>query len=131
MLTHFKRICSVIDELPADLDFEVSKLQFSEGSRLLQLLEDQSLSHKSNADSASLMGKDDSQSSLTGSITPNTSLSHRTEGGAFTPFSRAHKTIPDYPQSSTIFYNPIERMGKACCSLQEFDITAIGALVYS
>jgi hypothetical protein len=31
----------------------------------------------------SLVGKDDSQSSLAGSITPNTSLSHGTEQGAF------------------------------------------------
>jgi hypothetical protein len=81
--THFKRISSAIDKLPPDLNFEVSELQFSEASGLSQPLEHQSLSQKSNADSASLLGKDGSQSSLAGSNTPNTSLSHGTERGAF------------------------------------------------
>ena len=57
MPTHFKRICSVINELPPDLDFEVSELQFSEEPGPSQPLE-QSLLQKSNADSVSLMGKD-------------------------------------------------------------------------
>ena len=83
MPTHFKRICSVIDKLPPDINFEVSKLQFSEGSGLSQPLEGQSLAQNSNADSASKMGKDDSQSSLASSITLNTSLSHGTKRGAF------------------------------------------------
>jgi hypothetical protein len=82
MPTHFKRICSVIDELPPNINFEVSELQ-SERSGLSQVFEDQSLSQQSNPDSMSLAGKDDSQSSLAGSITPNTSLSHGTEQGAF------------------------------------------------
>jgi hypothetical protein len=82
MPTHFKRICSVIDKLPPDINFEVSELQFSERSELSQVFEDQSLSQQSNPDSTSLAGKDDSQSSLAGSITPNTSLSHGTEQGA-------------------------------------------------
>jgi hypothetical protein len=80
MPTHFKRICSVIDKLPPDINFEVSELQFSEASGLSQVFEDQSLS---NPDSTSLAGKGDSQSSLAGSITPNTSLSPGTEQGAF------------------------------------------------
>jgi hypothetical protein len=80
MPTHFKRICSVIDKLPPDINFEVSELQFSEASGLSQVFEDQSLS---NPNSTSLAGKGDSQSSLAGSITPNTSLSHGTEQGAF------------------------------------------------
>jgi hypothetical protein len=63
-----------------DINFEVSELQFSEASGLLQVFEDQSLS---NPDSTSLAGKDDSQSSLAGSITPNTSLSYRTKQGVF------------------------------------------------
>jgi hypothetical protein len=83
MPAHFKKICSAINKLPANLDFEVSKLQLSEGSGLSQLLENQSLSQKSNANSTSLIGKDNSQSSLASSITPNTSLSHGTEGGTF------------------------------------------------
>jgi hypothetical protein len=59
------------------------ELQSSETSGLLQVFEDQSLSQQSNPDLTSLAGKDDSQSSLAGSITPNTSLSHGTEQGAF------------------------------------------------
>ena len=82
MPTHIKRICSVIDELPPNINFEVSELQ-SERSGLSQVFEDQSLLQQSNPDSTSLAGKDDSQSSLAGSSTPNTSLSHRTEQGAF------------------------------------------------
>jgi hypothetical protein len=83
MPTHFKRISSAIDGLPPDLNFEVFELQFSEGLRPPQPLEQQCFSQKSNADSASLLGKDDSQSSLAGSSTPNTSLSHGTKRGAF------------------------------------------------
>jgi hypothetical protein len=80
MPTHFKRICSVIDELPPDINFEVSELQPSEAASLSQVFEDQSFS---NPDTTSLVGNDDSQPSLAGSITPNTSLSHGTEPGAF------------------------------------------------
>jgi hypothetical protein len=40
MPTHFKRICSVIDKLLLNINFEVSELQFSEASRLLQVFED-------------------------------------------------------------------------------------------
>jgi hypothetical protein len=83
MPTHFKRICSVIDQVPPDINFEVSELQSSEASGLSQVLEDQSLSQLSNPDTTSLARNDDSQSNLAGSITPNTSLSHGTEQGAF------------------------------------------------
>ena len=88
MPTHFKRICSIVDELPSDLDFELSQqseLQFPEESGLSQELGDHYLSHQSNADSASLLEEDDSQSSLSGSrdMTPNTSLSQRTEPVTF------------------------------------------------
>jgi len=88
MPTHFKRICSVIDELPTDLDFELSQqseLQFPEESRLSQELEGYHLSQQSNADSVSLLEKDDSESSFVGpqDITPDTSLSQRTGRGAF------------------------------------------------
>jgi hypothetical protein len=80
MPSHFKRISSAIDELPPDLEFEVSELQ---GSGLSQVFENQSLPQQSNPDTTSLAENDDSQSSLAGSITPNTSLSHGTEQGAF------------------------------------------------
>jgi hypothetical protein len=90
MPMHFKRICSVIDELPPDINFEVSELPSSESSGLSQVFEDQSLSQQSNADTASLMGNDDSQSRPSGSITPNTSLSHGTEQGAFKKPKRRH-----------------------------------------
>jgi hypothetical protein len=76
MLIHLKRIYSVIDELPADINFEVSELPSSKASGLSQVFDDQSLS-------ASLVGNDDDQSSLASSITPNTSLSHGTEQGVF------------------------------------------------
>jgi hypothetical protein len=48
-------------------------------------LEGHHLSQQSNADSASLLREHDSQSSLADSqdITPNTSLSQKTERGAF------------------------------------------------
>jgi len=86
--THFTKICSVIDELPPDLDFglsQQSELQFlvQEKPGLSQDLEGRHLSQQSNADS--LLGEDDSQSSLVGSqdTTPDTSLSERTEQGTF------------------------------------------------
>jgi hypothetical protein len=83
MPMHFKRICSVIDELPSNINFEVFELPSSEASRLSQVFKDQSLPQQSNADTASLIGNDNSQSRLAGSITRNTSLSHRTRLGAF------------------------------------------------
>jgi hypothetical protein len=70
---HLQRIYSVINELLADINFEVSELQFSERSGLSQVFKDQSLSQQSNPDSTPLAGKDDSQSSLASSNTPNTS----------------------------------------------------------
>ena len=83
MPAHFKRICSVLDESPPNVNFDISKLQSLKASRLSQIFNDQSLSKQSNPDTASLVGNVDSQSSLAGSITPNTSLSHGTEQGVF------------------------------------------------
>jgi hypothetical protein len=80
MLTHFKRICLVINKLLPDINFEVSELQPSEAASLSQVFEDQSFS---NPDTTSLVGNDNSQPSLAGSITLNTSLLHGTELGAF------------------------------------------------
>ena len=69
------------------MDFELSqqsKLQFPEESGLSKELEGNRLLQQSNADSVSL-GEQDSQSSLVDlpDITPNTSVSQRTERGTF------------------------------------------------
>ena len=83
MPTHLKRICSVIDRLPSDISFQVSELQSSEVSGISQVFEDQSLLHQSNPDTTSLVENSSNQPSLANSITPNTSLSHRTEQEVF------------------------------------------------
>ena len=88
MPIHFKRICSVIDELPSDIDFELSQqseLQFPESSGLSQDLESHHLLQQSNVDSASLLEENDSQSKLGGSqdTTSNTTPSQRTQRGTF------------------------------------------------
>lgn len=44
MPIHFTRICSLIDELPTDINFKVSELPASEASGLSQVFEDHSLS---------------------------------------------------------------------------------------
>ena len=69
-----KRICSVIDVLPLDIDFGLSQ-----SVTFPQELELQS-SQQSNAESTSLLEEDDSQSGLVGSqdVTPNLSFSRRT-----------------------------------------------------
>ncbi|TVY83402.1 hypothetical protein LSUE1_G002964 [Lachnellula suecica] len=84
MPTHLKRICSIIDELPPDLDFEVSQQSEPGESGLSQGLESHHLSDQTCHDAASL-GEADSQSSRVESreVTPDTSLSQRIEGGAF------------------------------------------------
>ena len=97
MPTHFKRICEVIDELSTDLDFELSlqsNLQFPEEFRLLQELEGHHLSQQSNADSVSLLEKDDSELSFVGpqDITPDTSLSQRTGRLTFKKTKRLAKS---------------------------------------
>ena len=63
MPIHRKRICSVIDQLPPNVDFEVaqgSELQFPEASGLSQELGDL-LSEPSNFESASGASQDDSE----------------------------------------------------------------------
>lgn len=89
MPTHFTRLCSVIDSLPADLDFELPQLsesQFPEASGLSQGLQSHHLS-ESNKDSASLVTEDHSALSLLGSqgVTPDTSF---TQGTGQTSFKR-------------------------------------------
>jgi hypothetical protein len=86
MPTHLKRICSAINKIPPGINFDLSQQsepQVPEGSGLSQDFENQSLSQQLNADATSIVGNDDSQSSLTGLITPNTSLSHEAEQGTF------------------------------------------------
>ena len=82
MPTHFKRICSVIDDLP--LDFKVSQQSEAEESGISQGLESHYPSNQTSHDAASL-DEDDSQSNRVGSRdnTPDTSLSQRIDGKAF------------------------------------------------
>jgi hypothetical protein len=77
MPTHFKRICSVIDSLPSDIDIEASRQVEPGESRLSQGVESHYLSDQSSHDTASILEEADSQSSRVGSqaVTPNTSLS--------------------------------------------------------
>jgi hypothetical protein len=84
MPTHLMRICSVIDELSPDLDFEVSQQSEPVESGLSQGLESHYLSDRSSHDAASL-DEAESQPSRVGSrdITPDTSLSQRIDGKAF------------------------------------------------
>jgi hypothetical protein len=84
MPTHLKRICSVIDDLPPDLNFEVSQQSEPEGSGLPQGLESHHLSDQTSHDAAPL-DEADSQSSRVGSrdVTPDTSLSQRIDGKEF------------------------------------------------
>ena len=75
MPIHLKRICSVINELPPDIDFGLSQ-----SASFPQNLDLQS-SQQPNTESTSLLEEDDSQSSLVApqDITPDTSFSQRTE----------------------------------------------------
>ena len=74
MPDHFKRLCSVIDELQSEPDFGVPPL--SEGTGLSQVFESHHLS-RSNTNLASPSREGDSQASRCGTqdITPNTSFS--------------------------------------------------------
>jgi hypothetical protein len=73
MPDHLKRICSVINELPPDIDFEVSQESELGESGLLQGLESHYLSNQSSQ-SSHIPSRD---------ITPDTSLSQNVEGRAF------------------------------------------------
>ncbi|TVY89106.1 hypothetical protein LAWI1_G004645 [Lachnellula willkommii] len=97
MPTHLKRICSVIDKLPSDLNFEVSQQSEPGESGLSQGLESHHLSNQSSHDAASLLEDADSQPSRVGSrdVTPDTSLSQRIDGKAFKkPKGSARRTTP-------------------------------------
>ena len=80
MPSHLERICSAIDKLPSDLDFEVSEQSEPRES------ESHHLYGQSSHDGASLLEEaDGSQSSCVGShnVTSDTSLSERVGMGAF------------------------------------------------
>jgi hypothetical protein len=85
MPTHLKRICSVIDELPLNLDFEVSQQSEPGESGLSQGLESHHLSYQSSHGAASMSEEADSQSSRVGSrdVTLDSSVSQRIEERAF------------------------------------------------
>jgi hypothetical protein len=84
MPSHLKRICSVIDDLPPDMNFEVSQQSDPLESGLSQSLESHYLSDNSGYDTASLLEEAGSQSSRLSSrdVTPDTSLSQRMGGTA-------------------------------------------------
>jgi len=87
MSTYLKRICSVIDQLLPDLNFEVSqgsKLQFAEASGLSQELGGL-LSEQFNVESALQTSQNDSKltSIIPQTVTPNTSVSQGKEQAAF------------------------------------------------
>ncbi|PQE05336.1 phosphatidylserine decarboxylase protein [Rutstroemia sp. NJR-2017a BVV2] len=84
MPTYLKRICSVIDNLLPDLDFEVSQQSELGESGLSQGFESHYLSDQTSHDAVSLR-EAGSQSSPVGSrdVPTDTSLSQRTEGGEF------------------------------------------------
>lgn len=85
MPTHIKRICSVIDKLPPDLDFEVSEQSEPGESGLSQGLESSHLSDQSSNGAASLLEDAGSQPSNVASrdVTLDSSVSQRIEERAF------------------------------------------------
>ena len=95
MPTHLKRICSIIDKLPSELNFEVSQQSESRESGLSQGLESHHLSDQSSHDAASLLEDADSQPSRVGSrdVTPDTSLSQRIDGKAFKKLKKRARSV--------------------------------------
>lgn len=85
MPTHLKRICSVINKLPPDFDFEVLEQSEPGESGFSQGLESHHLSDQSSHDAASMLEDADSQLSRVDlrDVTPNTSLSQKIDGKAF------------------------------------------------
>jgi hypothetical protein len=79
MPSHLKRICSAIDDLPPNVNFDVSQQSKLPESGLSQGLESHHLSDYSSQDAASLQEETGSQSSRVSSrdVTPDTSLSQR------------------------------------------------------
>jgi hypothetical protein len=96
MPMHLKRICSAIDQLPPDVDFEVSRgseLQFTDASGLSKEL-GSLLSGPSNVESASRASEDDSELApiLPRTDTPDTSLSQGKDQAAPKRPKRKHAT---------------------------------------
>ncbi len=94
MPTHLQRICSIIDQLPPDLNFEVSQgseLQFAEASGLSQELSGL-LSEQSNVESASQTSQDNSElvPIVPQTVTPDTSVSQGKERAALKRSKRKH-----------------------------------------
>ena len=94
MPTHLKRICSVIDQLPPDLDFEVSQgseLQFAEASGLSQELGGL-FSGESNVESASQASQDDNElvPIVPQTVTPEASVSQGKERATLKRPKRKH-----------------------------------------
>jgi hypothetical protein len=81
---HFKRICSVIDQLPPDVNFQISQQSEPGESGLSQRLESHHFSDQSSYEAASLLEEADCQPSRVASpdVTPHTSLSEGIEGRA-------------------------------------------------
>ncbi len=80
MPLHLTRVCSAIDDLPPDIDFDLSQsASFSQS-------ESQS-SQQSNVESTFMLDEDDSQSSAVGSqeVTPTTSFTQTTERASKKP----------------------------------------------
>ena len=94
MPAHFKRLCSVIDALPADLDFELSQqseLRFSEPTGLSQNFANQYLSAL-NTESASSAQDDNSQlQPLEPSDTPDTSFTKDSAQGGTKKAKRSRR----------------------------------------
>ncbi|ELR03485.1 hypothetical protein VC83_00157 [Pseudogymnoascus destructans] len=82
MPTHLKRIRSAIDELPQDLDFEVSEQSELGESGLSQGLESHYLSRQSSHKAASLREESQSSRAPSRDVTPDTSLSEGVERAA-------------------------------------------------
>jgi hypothetical protein len=94
MPAHLKRICSVIDQLPPGLNFEVSQeseLQFTEASGLSQELGDL-LSERFDVESASRTSQDDNELApiIPQTLTPNTSVSQGKEQATLKRPKRKH-----------------------------------------
>jgi hypothetical protein len=82
---HLRRICSVIDDLPFDVQFDVSRESELGESGLSQDLESHHLSGYSSHDAASLLddaGSVSSHATSSRDVTPDTSLSQKIGGRA-------------------------------------------------
>ena len=80
MPIQYKRICSAIDELPSDIDFDLSQSAFFSQS-------DRQSSQLSHAESAWMLEEANSQSSIASSreVTPSTSFTQTTERASKKP----------------------------------------------